>query len=71
MTIENILALAALAAGVIYQYIKSSNDMARLKERLYQLEKREVANDSKLAELYQAITRIEKALVKAGLINIE
>lgn len=71
MEVQEILALGALAAAVIGAYIKHSNDVASLKARMRSLEDREKLIDSKLEVLTTSIIRIEKALVKAGLIDIE
>ena len=71
METTEIIALAGLAAGVVGSYIKHSNDVAQLKQRMRNLEDREKHIDRKLDALAMSITRIEKALVKAGLIDIE
>lgn len=71
MTTDTLIALAALAGGAILQYIKTSNDLSRLKEQLRNIEARELSNDSKQQELFKAIKRIEFALVKAGFIDVE
>jgi seryl-tRNA synthetase len=71
MATEEIIALAALASAVVGAYIKHSNDVAQLKQRMRNLEERESKIDGKLELLTASITRIEKALVKAGLIDIE
>lgn len=71
MEVQEILALGALAAAVVGAYIKHSNDVAGLKARMRSLEDRERLIDSKLELLTTSIIRIEKALVKAGLISID
>lgn len=71
MTTDTLIALAALAGGAILQYIKTSNDLSRLKEQLRNIEARELSNDGKQQELFKAIKRIEFALVKAGFIDVE
>lgn len=71
METAEIIALAGLTAGVIGSYIKHSNDVAQLKQRMRNMEDREKQIDSKLEVLTASIIRIEKALVKAGLIDIE
>jgi hypothetical protein len=71
METAEIIALAGLAAGVVGSYIKHSNDVAQLKQRMRNMEDREKQIDSKLEVLTASIIRIEKALVKAGLIDIE
>ena len=71
METTEIIALAGLAAGIIGSYIKHSNDVAQLKQRMRNMEDREKQIDSKLEVLTRSIIRIEKALVKAGLIDIE
>ena len=71
MDTAEIIALATLAAAVVGAYIKHSNDVSVLKSRMENLEAREKAIDRKLDAMALSITRIEKALVKAGLIDIE
>ena len=71
MDITEIIALGTLAAAVIGAYIKHSNDVSVLKSRMRTLEEREKHIDRKLDALTAPINRIEKALVKAGLIDIE
>lgn len=71
MTTDTLIALAALAGGAVLQYIKTSNDLSRLKEQLRNIEARELSNDGKQQELFKAIKRIEFALVKAGFIDVE
>ena len=71
METAEVIALAGLAAGVVGSYIKHSNDVAQLKQRMRNMEDREKQIDSKLEVLTASIIRIEKALVKAGLIDIE
>lgn len=71
METAEVIALAGLTAGVIGSYIKHSNDVAQLKQRMRNMEDREKQIDSKLEVLTASIIRIEKALVKAGLIDIE
>ena len=71
METTEIIALAGLAAGIVGSYIKHSNDVAQLKQRMRNMEDRERHIDSKLDTLTASIIRIEKALVKAGLIDIE
>ena len=71
MDTTEIIALGTLAAAVMGAYIKHSNDVSVLKSRMRTLEERERHIDRKLDVLTASITRIEKALVKAGLIDIE
>ena len=71
MDTAEIIALATLTAAVVGAYIKHSNDVSVLKARMRNLEDREKAIDRKLDAMALSITRIEKALVKAGLIDIE
>lgn len=69
MDSAEIAAFATIALGVVSTYAQNRADMARIKERVYQLEKTETSNEQKLQRIEQAITRVEMALVKAGLIN--
>ena len=71
METPEIIALGTLAAAVIGAYIKHSNDVSVLKSRMRTLEDREKHIDRKLDALTLSINRIEKALVQAGLIDIE
>jgi hypothetical protein len=71
MSTEEILALSGLAVAVVAGFIKHTNDVAQLKSRMRNLEERERTIDQKLEVLTASIIRIEKALVKAGLIEID
>ena len=68
MTPQDIAAFATIAVGVVASYAQNRADMARLKERVYQLEKTEESNAKRLERIETSITRVEMALVKAGLI---
>lgn len=69
MNPTDLAAWATIAVGVIASYAQTRADMARLKERVYQLEKTEENNAQRLMRIEQSIHRIEMALVKAGLID--
>lgn len=71
MELTDVAAFATIALGVVATYAKNSADMARLKERVYQLEKTEENNAQRLQRIEHSIRRIELALVKAGLISQE
>lgn len=75
MTIEAAAALASILLGVVVMWVKSANDVARLKERMLQLERTVTKNDEHvsemLSEMTRSIQRIERALVKAGFISVE
>jgi uncharacterized membrane protein (DUF106 family) len=67
--------IVALVAGAVGMFVKQTNDVARLKERMFQLEKTVSKNDEHvsemLSEMTKSIQRIERALVKAGFIPVE
>lgn len=69
MEIADIAAFATIAVGLVATYAQNRADMARLKERVYQLEKTEENNAQRLMRIERSIHRIEMALVKAGLID--
>lgn len=69
MNPTDLAAWATIAVGVIASYAQNRADMARLKERVHQLEKTEENNAQRLMRIEQSIHRIEMALVKAGLID--
>ncbi len=66
-----IAALLTLGGGLVGAYTKLQADMARIKERIYRIEKREDEVSRMLTRVGEAIIRVEKALVKAGLIDID
>lgn len=70
MDIQDLAAWVTVGLAVVASHVRNSADTARLKERVHQLEKSEEANGHKLTDIYQSIHRIEKALVKAGLIEL-
>lgn len=70
MELEVIVSLVSLAAGGVGVWIKSSNDVARLKERITAIEKNEARVEDILTKLAESIQRIERALVKAGYIDV-
>lgn len=70
MNTEVIIALGSLFLGFVGVWIKSTNDVARLKERISQLEKNEERVEDILVKLTESIQRIERALVKAGYIDV-
>jgi len=71
MDTPTIAAILTLAGGLIGTYTKLQTDLARLKERTARIEKNEESVSVALTRLADSIHRIEKALVKAGLIDIE
>lgn len=70
MEMQDLAAWVTVALAVVASHVRNSADLARLKERVHQLEKNEAENGKKLTDIYQTIHRIEKALVKAGLIEL-
>ena len=70
MHTEVIIGLGSLFLGFVGVWIKSSNDVARLKERIVQIEKNERRIEEVLVKLTESIHRIERALVKAGYIDV-
>ena len=69
MQLEDLATFGAITAAAVTAYATIKSDMARLKERVIQLEKAEDENAQQLKNISAAIHRIEKALVKAGLIE--
>jgi hypothetical protein len=69
MQLEDLATFGAITAAAVTAYATIKSDMARLKERVIQLEKAADENADQLKSISAAIHRIEKALVKAGLIE--
>jgi|1048.fasta_scaffold00123_18 seryl-tRNA synthetase len=69
MELQDLATFGAMAVAAVTAYATIKTDMARLKERVIQLEKAEDENAQQLKNISAAIHRIEKALVKAGLIE--
>lgn len=67
---EVLLAMIGLGLSGVATWIKSTNDVARLKERIAALEKNEEKVEDVLLKLSESIQRIERALVKAGYIDV-
>tara|TARA_R110001606_G_scaffold63561_1_gene147171 strand:+ start:4517 stop:4732 length:216 start_codon:yes stop_codon:yes gene_type:complete len=65
------IALASLALAVVLAWIKQNNDVTRLKEKIRSIEKTEEKVETMLLRLSESMSRLERALVKAGLIDID
>ena len=61
----------ALAAGLLVGYGKLQSDITRLKTEVSMLRDRDQDVQRFMQELQTSMHRIEKALVKAGLIEID
>jgi len=64
-------AFLTLFAAVAGTYAKAQSDIARLKSEVKALQRKEAEVAQLLTDLTQTLHRVEKALVKAGLIEIE
>lgn len=71
MTDEAIIAFASLALATVAAYIKQTNDVSRLKEKIRQIERTEQRVEDIMLRLTESMNRVERALVKAGLIDID
>ena len=71
MTNEVGIALISLALAIVLAWIKQNNDVTRLKEKIRSIEKTEDKVQDMLMRLSESMNRLERALVKAGLIDID
>lgn len=71
MTTEEIIGFISLAFALAGTYAKGQRDVAQLKTEVRALQKNEAELTRLLRELAMSINRVEKALVKAGLIDVE
>lgn len=58
-------------AGLAATYAKGQSDIARLKVEVKALQRKEAEVAKLLTDLTQTLHRVEKALVRAGLIEVE
>mgnify|MGYP005995551021 FL=1 len=65
-----IIAFLTLCLAVAGTYAKEVSDIARLKAQVEALQRKEEESTRLLTDLVTSIHRVEKALVKAGLIEI-
>lgn len=66
-----VIAFLSLCLAVAATYAKEVSDIARLKAQVEALQRKEEESNRLLQDLVAGIHRVEKALVKAGLIEIE
>lgn len=71
MTDEMIISFVSLILGVVLVFVKQSNDIARMREKIKQIEAAEQRVESVLRSLSESMNRLERALVKAGLIDVD
>ena len=71
MEVEQLLGFISLLLGIAGTYAKTQSDITRLKTEVRALQRKEDETTRLLEQLNQGIHRLEKALVKAGLIEIE
>jgi hypothetical protein len=71
MDFNEVMAFATLAAGVAASYAKTQSDISRLKAEVNMGREREAEATRLMQDLTKTLHRIEKALVKGGLIDIE
>ena len=71
MTNEVGIAFVSLALAIVLAWIKQNNDVTRLKEQIRSIEKTEDKVQDMLMRLTESMNRLERALVKAGLIDID
>lgn len=67
----DVIAFLSLCLAVAGTFAKAQSDIARLKTEVRALQRKEVEMTRLLEQLVQSVHRVEKALVKAGLIEIE
>lgn len=66
-----LIAFMTLVLAVAGTYAKAQSDIARLKTEVKALQRKEAEVANLLSDLVAGIHRVEKALVKAGLIEVE
>lgn len=71
MTLDTAIALIGLAGSVVAAWIKQNADVAKLKEKIRSMEKTEARVEDALQKLTESMNRVERALVKAGLIDVD
>lgn len=71
MTWDSIIAFIALTGGLMASYAKLQSDITRLKTEVQMLRDRDQDVKVCMQDLQASVHRIEKALVKAGLIEID
>jgi prefoldin subunit 5 len=71
MTNDVGIALISLAGAIILAWIKQNNDVTRLKEQIRSIEKTEDKVQDMLMRLNESMQRLERALVKAGFIDVD
>lgn len=71
MTWDSIIAFIALTGGLTASYAKLQSDITRLKTEVQMLRDRDQDVKVCMQDLQASVHRIEKALVKAGLIEID
>ena len=71
MDLNEISAFIALAAGLAGSYAKTQSDISKLQAEMNMGREREAEATRLMQDLTKTLHRIEKALVKGGLIDIE
>jgi cell division protein FtsB len=71
MSTEEIIGFVSLGLALAGTYAKEQRDVAQLKAEVRALQRNEQDITRLLRDLTSSIHRVEKALVKAGLIEIE
>lgn len=71
MTWDSVIGFMSLAGALMASYAKLQSDITRLKTEVRMLRDREQDVQRYMEELKNSLHRIEKALVKAGLIEID
>lgn len=71
MSTEEIIGFISLGLALAGTYAKEQRDVAQLKTEVRALQKNEADLTRLLREMALSINRVEKALVKAGLIDVE
>ena len=67
MNYEFIAMVLGSGGGIIATWVRMTNDVTKIKSRLYSLEKKESATDKKLDALMDAIQEIKILLAKKGI----
>lgn len=71
MDLNSIIGFGSLGVALAASHAKTQSDVSRLKAEVGMAREREIETAKLLAETNRTLHRIEKALVKAGLIDIE
>jgi septation ring formation regulator EzrA len=67
MTTESIITILGASGGILATWVKMTNDVTKVKARLYALEKQETKAQMTLDTLVEMINEIKLLLAKKGI----